>query len=90
MYPELCTNSDNRCDVRLPVRHQSRLRRARPSAFRLPAFRTAGGKLHALKAGALWSGYFRLGNKPRTYNVEEEGNCVCIAVFVEAYMRFMA
>ena len=33
---------------------QSRLRRARPSAFRLPASRTAGGKLHALEEGALW------------------------------------
>ena len=31
---------------------QSRLRRARPSAFRLPASRTAGGKLHALEEGA--------------------------------------
>ena len=26
----------------------------RPSAFRLPASRTAGGKLHALEEGALW------------------------------------
>ena len=33
---------------------QSRLRRARPSAFRLPASRTAGGKLHALEEGALF------------------------------------
>ena len=29
----------------------------RPSAFRLPASRTAGGKLHALKEGALWALY---------------------------------
>ena len=26
----------------------------RPSAFRLPASRIAGGKLHALKEGAFW------------------------------------
>jgi len=29
----------------------------RPSAFRLPASRTAGGKLYALKEEALWAGY---------------------------------
>ena len=72
--------------MRLPVPPQSRLRRVRPSAFCLPASRTAGGKLHALKEGTLWSGYFRLGNKPPPCNVEEEGNCACIAVFVGAYM----
>ena len=72
--------------MRLPVPPQSRLRRVRPSAFCLPASRTVGGKLHALKEGTLWSGYFRLGNKPPSCNVEEEGNCACIAVFVGAYM----
>ena len=39
----------------------------RPSAFRLPVSRTAGGKLHALKEGALWQVIFHLGDKSKEF-----------------------
>ena len=35
------------------------------------------------QGGSSWSGCFRLGNKPRPCNVEEEDNCACIAVLQE-------